>query len=72
MRIKKVYIVSNDTCPPFYWYSGVSRRSVQHVPPMLAGGGNFLIGMGNAKCHLKRSKAIHIMILFINANFLYV
>lgn len=39
----KVYIDHNDTCPPFYWYFGVSRRSVQHVPPMLAGGGTFLI-----------------------------
>lgn len=41
MWIKKVYIISNDTCPPFYWYSGVHRRAVQHVPPMLAGGGTF-------------------------------
>ena len=39
----KVYIISNDTCPPLYWYSGVRRRADQHVPPMLAGGGNFLI-----------------------------
>jgi hypothetical protein len=43
MRIKKVYIIFIDTCPPFYWYSGVNRRSVQHVPPMLAGGGIFLV-----------------------------
>ena len=40
---KKVYIVTYDTCPPFYWYFGDSRRPAQHVPPMLAGGGTFLL-----------------------------
>jgi hypothetical protein len=38
-----VYILFIDTCPPFYWYFGVTRRPDQHVPPMLAGGGTFLI-----------------------------
>lgn len=32
-----MYIIHNDTCPPFYWYLGVYRRSGQHVPPMLTG-----------------------------------
>jgi hypothetical protein len=25
-RIKGMYIIGIDTCPPFYWYVGVSRR----------------------------------------------
>jgi hypothetical protein len=61
-----VYIVSNDTCPPFYWYSGVNRRSVQHVPPMLAGGGTYL----NTKRHLKKRGAIHIMVMRLEESYL--
>ncbi|HMZ09033.1 MAG TPA: hypothetical protein PK078_15560 [Anaerolineales bacterium] len=42
-----MYIIRNDTCPPFYWYLGVPRRTDQHVPPMLAGGGFILGNMTN-------------------------
>lgn len=52
MPTKRVYIVSYDTCPPLYWYFGVSRRPAQHVPPMLTGGGTFLF---KVKRHLKKS-----------------
>jgi hypothetical protein len=58
-----VYIISIDTCPPFYWYSGVIRRTVSMSPPCWQAAGLFLMAGQNVKRHLNIDNSYLTMML---------